>query len=56
MTGCLEKAEEKAVMNQREAQLNMAPAVRLPSVQEEGKPLRDAGTVAMDSHKISSST
>lgn len=41
------------MVNQREAQLNMALAVRLPSVQEEGKPLHDAGTVAMDSHKMS---
>lgn len=53
MTGHLERAEEKAVVNQREAQLNVAPAVRLPSVQEEGKPLHDAGAVVMNSHKIS---
>ena len=53
MTGHLAVTEEKAVVNQRKAQLSMAPAVRLPSVQEEGKPLHDAGTVAMTSHKMS---
>lgn len=34
------------------AELSMAPAVRLPPVQEEGKPLCNAGTVAMNYHKM----
>lgn len=50
-TGRLERKEEKALINQRKAQLSMVPAVRTPV--QGGEPLRDAGTVAANCHKMS---